>query len=279
MSPLQDRFDLSNDHCVKLKTAKGISVTKDDKAIMTPSDCITALGLLSRLPVRVDMERAQKRGAKAAWAYPIAGLVLGGLTVLFGIALIMLGIPNIATAGIMLIFMTVITGAMHEDGLADSCDGLWGGWDKTRRLEIMKDSAIGAYGVIGLILTLGLRWVGYWLLIENNAIWALVAVAALSRAAMVPVMTALPNARDTGLSHHVGRPAPQTAWIAIAIAFVVSIVVLGLTTVPVLIVMALAVTAWAATAHQKIGGQTGDILGATQQVVEIAVLLVLVSGY
>ena len=122
---------------------------KHDKSpIVSLGDITAALGLLSRLPVRVDTSRATARGAQAAWAYPIAGLILAALACAIAQIALMLGVPAPLTAGLALASLVIMTGAMHEDGLADSTDGLWGGWDKDRRLAIMKDSHIGAYGVI-----------------------------------------------------------------------------------------------------------------------------------
>lgn len=247
---------------------------KDDIPLATFADLPAALGLLSRVPVRVDMAAASARGARAAWAYPLAGAVLGALAAAVVTAALFIGMSGGVAAGLALITLAVVTGAMHEDGLADSIDGLWGGWNRVRRLEIMKDSRTGAYGVIALVLSLGLRWVALSEIIDANLHWpVLIAVAASSRAAMVPVMTALPHARADGLSRHVGRPPPQIAWMAIACAFVICLLALGLSTVMVLVVAGTVTTLWAATAHRKIGGQTGDILGATQQLVEIALLL------
>ncbi|MEL6640743.1 MAG: adenosylcobinamide-GDP ribazoletransferase, partial [Pseudomonadota bacterium] len=121
-----------------------------DTALIDRHDVPAALGLLTRLPIPVDAEKAQARGAAAAWAYPIVGLVLGAILVCAAWGLSALGVPEEVTALLLIATAVVITGALHEDGLADSADGLWGGWDKTRRLEIMKDSSIGAYGVLAL---------------------------------------------------------------------------------------------------------------------------------
>ncbi|MEL6641143.1 MAG: adenosylcobinamide-GDP ribazoletransferase, partial [Pseudomonadota bacterium] len=172
----------------------------------------------------------------------------------------------------------VITGALHEDGLADSADGLWGGWDKTRRLEIMKDSSIGAYGVLTLILGIGLRWMCLSILLDTpHWVAALIVPASLSRATMVAVMSGLPNARDAGLSRSVGRPSIATCGIAVAIAAFLALTVLGLNGLWLCVIAAIAALACAAIATRKIGGQTGDILGATQQVTEIALLVTFTS--
>lgn len=245
-----------------------------DHRLFAAIDLPAALGLLTRLPVRVDGVAASARGAAAAWAYPLAGLVLGMAQAGAMALLLWLAVPVPIAAALVLGLAVVLTGAMHEDGLADSADGLWGGWDKARRLAIMKDSHIGTYGVIALVLALLLRWLGLIALAEAGGIWLLVVIAAISRAVMVAVMAALPHARDGGLSRAVGRPAPRTALLALAIA-----ALLALATGQILLLFVAAGTAMlcAAIAKAKIGGQTGDILGAVQQMTEIALLVVVAA--
>ncbi len=247
----------------------------DTSALIALSDLPAAVGLLSRLPVRVNTDRATARGAKAAWAYPLAGALIAMLAGCVAQIALWLGLPVALVAGLTLGTLVITTGALHEDGLSDSADGLWGGWDTARRLEIMKDSRIGAYGVIALVLGLGLRWQALTVLLDT-APWATLLVAAvISRASMVPMMAALPNARATGLSQSVGRPAVQTALLACLIAAVISLILLGFSALIVIAVTALITLGCAWIAKAKIGGQTGDILGATQQLTEIAVLLTL----
>ncbi|WP_073251846.1 adenosylcobinamide-GDP ribazoletransferase [Shimia gijangensis] len=245
---------------------------KDDTAMLRVGDIATALALLTRLPIRANFTR----GAAAAWAYPLAGVATAVLAALPTGAALAFGVPPLLAALIWIATHVIVTGAMHEDGLADSADGLWGGWDRSRRLEIMKDSHIGSYGVIALCLSLAARWVAVGMILQSPQwFWALVAVDMLSRAAMPVLMAALPHARDTGLSHAQGRPSKQTAGAAVFLAIVASVLLTGSHAMS-LIVVALAVSlATASIAKSKIGGQTGDILGATQQLVEIALLITL----
>ena len=250
-------------------------MAKPDSGLMSLADIPAALGLLTRLPVPVDAERAGARGAKAAWAYPLVGAVVALLVGLPAWALSG-SIPSTILAGLMLVALVVLTGALHEDGLADSADGLWGAWDRARRLEIMKDSHIGSYGVIALVLSLLLRWLGLVALVQSDVMLpALAAVAMLSRAAMVAVMAALPNARDGGLSKTVGRPSAETAGMASLLAIIAALLCTGLIGLAVILGVAVMALVVGALAKAKIGGQTGDILGATQQVSEIAALAVL----
>lgn len=235
-------------------------------------DVATALALLTRFPVKAEFDLT----AQASWAYPFAGTVLGTFAALITAIAMWLGVDPMLAAGIYLAATVFMSGAMHEDGLADTADGFWGGWDPARRLEIMKDSAIGAYGVIALILGLITRWAAVWLLIDGGWwFFPLIAIETLSRGAMPALMHALPNARDTGLSQSQGRPDTATAGLAIAGASVLSLLLIGLSTIPLLIFGALAATGMALLAKTKIGGQTGDVLGATQQITAITLLMVL----
>ncbi len=235
-------------------------------------DILTALALLTRLPVRASF----RHSARAAWAWPLAGLAVGSIACLAGGLAASMGIPSAIVAGLVVATQVIVTGAMHEDGLADCADGFWGGWDRARRLEIMHDSRIGAYGVLALVLGLGLRWASLAALIGAGHLWAPVLLAAVaSRMTMLGLATGLPHARGDGLSVRTGRPGTRTflggmvaGGIALALlapAALVMVVVWG----------AILGVLCAAIARSKIGGQTGDVLGATQQIGEVGILILL----
>lgn len=240
------------------------------------NDALAALGLLSRLPLPSHVSR----GADAAWAYPLAGTIVGGLAGLAGWLMLALGLPPAGAAVVVLLCATMMTGALHQDGLADLADGLWGGQTAERRLAIMKDSHIGAYGVLALVLSVLAQWAGLSALLERPGAWgAIVGAATLSRATMPVMMAAMPNARESGLSRAVGMVSPAVAGAAIGIGLGAAAVCFGLKTAVVAVAMASLITlAMGRLAMKKIGGQTGDVLGATQQVAEIAILFVLVSS-
>jgi len=239
-------------------------------------DVIASLGLLTRLPL--PARPISDRGGKSAWAYPLAGLAVGlcGAVALILANAFGLSAGFAAALGLTATIMT--SGAMHEDGLADSADGLWGGWEKARRLEIMKDSRIGTYGVLALVLSVLARWSLLVVAIQAGAgTSALLAAAMISRAPMVALTVWLPNARGEGLSHSVGRSDALPAALAAALAFVAAIALIGPAAAPALIMAFLAVAGVGLVAKAKIGGQTGDILGASQQLAEIAALAVIVA--
>lgn len=250
---------------------------KNDQGLVKTSDFSLALALLTRLPVHVS---SFERGAHAAWAYPLVGLLTGGVAGLGGLAALWVGLPTPLGALIALFILIVPTGAMHEDGLADTADGLWGGWDRARRLDIMKDSHIGTYGVIALLLSISGRWAAIWMLFESSpgmALAGLLVAPMLSRATMPALMAALPHARDHGLSHSTGRPTVATAALGIALAAILGLFLLGWGIVGALFWAAIVTIVMGRIAQAKIAGQTGDILGATQQITEIAVLFYLAA--
>ncbi|GHC66932.1 adenosylcobinamide-GDP ribazoletransferase [Neogemmobacter tilapiae] len=234
------------------------------------NDLLSALALLTRLPLPPH----QPTAAASAWAWPLAGLAVA----LIASLPLTLHLPPTITAALILGLQAMLTGGLHEDGLADCADGFWGGHSRERRLEIMKDSRIGSYGVLALLIVTLLRWTALTSVIAmGGAFWALIAVAALSRAPMALLMALMPNARPGGLSRAVGRPAVSTALAGLALASILALPAFGFWLIPALIITVAVTLALAFTAQTKIGGQTGDVLGASQQLAEAALLIFLAA--
>ncbi|MDW4496980.1 adenosylcobinamide-GDP ribazoletransferase [Sulfitobacter sp. D35] len=231
-----------------------------------------ALSLLSRLPVPAPPPARFRNAARAAWAYPLAGLAVACPAGFVAAILMAVDTGPAIAAGAYIALSILFSGAMHEDGLADCADGFWGGWTVARRLEIMKDSAIGTYGFLSLIVVTGMRWSACALLLPLG-IAPLLAAAMLSRAAMPPVMALLPNARDTGLSHGTGRPGAAATVAGLVLALTLALLLTGPIALFAAVSAAIATAALAALARAKIRGQTGDVLGACQQLSELAILL------
>ncbi len=248
-------------------------MAKNDNANIQSGDVAEALGLLTRFPVTADGQR----GVRAAWAWPLAGGAVGLLAGFIAAVAVWAGVPPSAAAGIALTVQIMGTGAMHEDGLADCADGFWGGSDTWRRLDIMKDSAIGSFGTLALILSVMIRWsLLATLFASGSVIVPLVTAAALSRVPLVALMFTMEPARTDGLSVSVGRPSPDTFILAGTVALIVGFVFTGFATLPAAFAAGCSALVVARIAIAKIGGQTGDVLGASQQIAEIAVLLALV---
>ncbi|ABG31442.1 cobalamin 5'-phosphate synthase [Roseobacter denitrificans OCh 114] len=231
-----------------------------------------AFCLLSRLPMPALPAAAFERSARSVWAYPLVGATLGLIAGGVGAAALWAGLPVGIAAGLTLAALMLSTGAMHEDGLADTADGFWGGFDRDRRLEIMKDSQIGTYGTLSLIVTSGLRWAALAVLLPAGIAPVIVA-ACLSRAAMPVIMRHVPHARGDGLSHSVGRPAMPHVFAGLCIAVLLGAVLSGPVVLVALALGAGLVFGAIKLTQHKIGGHTGDVLGATQVITELLVLL------
>ena len=218
------------------------------------------------------------RFERAAWAFPLVGLAVGaiGAVVVLATAAVLPPMPAAALATAALV---LVTGALHEDGLADVADGFGGGTTAERKLKIMRDSRIGAYGVIALIVALVLRIAAAGALIASSGVLAaacgLIAGEVVSRLGALWVWHALPPVRPDGLSASVGRPSRQSliigAFTALAAAGLL-MPVLGGPVVAALLLAALAAEAMRRLARHHIGGQTGDVIGATQQAAAVAFL-------
>ena len=253
-------------------------MNKTDTAPFSPWDIPLALVLLTRLPLPRLPEAVFARQSRAAWAYPVAGLVVGAFAC--GVALIAIRaqLPGFAISTALVAVLIIATGAMHEDGLADTADGLWGGFSAERRLEIMKDSHIGTYGVLALLLSQLLRITAIMALIGAGLLTAVLAACLFSRALMPALMRALPNARPSGLSHSVGTPPLSAVLAGIGMATLLALLLLGGSALMPMLCALLACAIVARVARISIGGQTGDILGATQQVAEITFLLAMTAS-
>lgn len=251
---------------------------------MTPArgdELRLAFLLLSRLPAGRIAGTAPEIAA-SAWAWPIVGAAVGAIAALVLWLAQGLGLPDGMAAVLALAAGVLVTGALHEDGLADLADGFGGGRDPAARLAIMRDSRIGSYGVIALILAFGLRATGIVTLAGNASVAGSVAVAliglgAASRAVLPAALLLMPPARGDGLGHAAAGHDPGPARVAALIG--------GLCLLPLgpghALVVALAITVAAALtgalAMRKIGGQTGDVLGAVQQAGECAGWIALVA--
>ena len=241
------------------------------------NDAGVALSLLTRIPLRLS-KNALERSNKAVWAYGLAGAVWAVMVWSVSAIAIALGLGHFISVLLGLAAGTILTGAIHEDGLADSADGLWGGWGKKRRLEIMKDSTIGVYGAVALFFVLFLRWQLISHLFELSiALAALLTAGSFSRAVLGVIMVLLPNVRSDGLSHSVGRPKPILACFGVGISALAALLLLGLTGLIACVIGCITAWACAAIANHKISGQTGDILGATAILTEITIMIAIFS--
>ncbi|MCK1389325.1 adenosylcobinamide-GDP ribazoletransferase [Bradyrhizobium sp. 1] len=240
------------------------------------ADLRMAASFVTILPVASSKPAGDGAVARATWALPVAGLLVGLAGALIYKIAIRFGLtPNLA-ALLALATTALITGALHEDGLADTADGLGGGRTRDRKLEIMRDSRIGTYGVCALILSFGLRWSALAAIANPWAVTlALCAAHAAARAGVPAFMSLVPPARPDGLSASAGAPPGRSVAVAFGLGTLALALALGPGKALVgLILLSLAGLLLARLAIRQIGGQTGDILGALEQTGEILILLV-----
>jgi adenosylcobinamide-GDP ribazoletransferase len=204
----------------------------------------------------------------------LVGAVIGLLGAACGYLALWLGVNTAMAAILVIAVAAMITGALHEDGIADCADGLAGGNTPARRLEIMKDSRVGAFGVTALFLVLGARWSGTEALLPQTTLPVFAAIGAASRLPIVLAMVAMPLARTGGMAASVGTPPLFAICSAVAISLLICMASLGISgALLVLVGILAAVPLWYA-AHRTIGGYTGDVLGGSQQLAEVATLAV-----
>uniref|UniRef100_UPI003BAB99BF adenosylcobinamide-GDP ribazoletransferase n=1 Tax=Stappia sp. TaxID=1870903 RepID=UPI003BAB99BF len=248
------------------------------------ADLAALLRFFSRVPVprlgRLDDPAALPAFPRAGALTPVAAVILalpGALTLC---VLAASGLPTLAVALVTIGVCMAVTGALHEDGLADVADGFFGASTRERRLEIMKDSRIGAFGALALVIGVGLRASLLAALLERFGIagagLALLGAEAASRSAMILLWSSLPPARPDGLSAACGKPGKFAAVVALGIGLA-ALAPLPAFTGPVPLAAALLATGLLTyglcrLALAKIGGQTGDVLGACQQVALVALL-------
>ncbi len=243
------------------------------------ADITACLVFLTRIPLGAAGLDTGRELARSAWAFGIVGALVGGIGMVVYAVVVGFGLTPLIAATLSVAAMAAATGALHEDGLADTVDGFGGGGDHAAKLRIMRDSHLGTFAAVALFLTLVLRITVLAALGDPVAVGSiLVAVAAASRTVMVAIMAWLAPARADGLGVSSGVPGVGTlacgALISIGIAFVVTPVGVA---VGILFAVAAAGTAVAWLARRQIGGHTGDVLGAAQQVSEVVALVVAVA--
>jgi adenosylcobinamide-GDP ribazoletransferase len=242
-------------------------------------DLGSAFAFLTRLPVPGHGGTAMPNLARAYRAFPLVGAVIGAVIGCADLLLLRLDLPVIAAATLALGAGILLTGALHEDGLADVADGFGGGGDKARKLEIMRDSRLGSFGALALLVMFVAKAGALAVLPRDKIILDLVAVHTLARAPLAVIATCMSYARDQGLAVATGRPDVKTAFVACVVAAVIVLLCLPFgESLKAMLVAAAAALCIAALAQRQIGGQTGDVLGAAEQVAEVA-LLVLLSAH
>jgi len=248
-------------------------------------DTARSVAFLSRLPMpQRHFIGYDGRLSRAVRAFPLAGVLIVLPAAALAAILSAFHAPPMLLAFATLVLQVLLTGALHEDGLSDAADGIGGGRDRDSALAIMKDSRVGSYGVVALVLSFGLRAAAIAalaaVLTPSGLGMALLAVAAMSRTAMVWHWSLLPPARRDGVAASVGEPDSGATTVALAGGIAIAALLLLphgtiLSFALALAAAVITVLAFNRIALGKIGGHTGDTIGATQQLAEMSVLFAL----
>jgi adenosylcobinamide-GDP ribazoletransferase len=241
-------------------------------------DLRTAVAFLTRLPMPHPAGPMPANFVRAHRMFPIVGAAIGGAVGLLLLGMRAIGVPDLAAAALALGASAVLTGALHEDGLADVADGFGGGRDPAAKLEIMRDSRLGTYGALILLVSFVTKVSSLAVLPDAFVLQGLIAAHALARGVLPMMSMSLAYARKDGLAANAGRPDLATAAIAAVSGLAIALLALPVgEAVCAVLAAAACATGMAWLAQRQIGGQTGDVLGGAEQLGETAILVLLAA--
>ena len=241
-------------------------------------DLRTAVAFLTRLPMPHPAGPMPANFVRAHRMFPLVGAAIGGAVGLVCLGLRAIGVPDLAAAALALGISAILTGALHEDGLADVADGFGGGRDVAAKLEIMRDSRLGTYGVLILMVSFVTKVSALAVIPDAVVVQSLIVAHALARGVLPLMSMSLAYARKDGLAANAGRPDLETAAIAGAFAIVIALLALPwFVALGTALAAGISATVMALLAQRQIGGQTGDVLGGAEQVAETAILVLLAA--
>ena len=234
-----------------------------------------ALGFFTRLPFRSPSGQV----AEAARAFPVAGAIVGLVGSGIYLLAMELGLSGLLAALLAVAATVVVGGALHEDGLADFADMLGVRGDRARKLSVMRDSRIGSYGVLALGFSTAIKVGAIVDLGDPRTVaGALIAAHVLGRGVLPIIMRSLPLARMDGLAVEAGKPTAAATYQGLGVALLISAFACGpgaaLVSLVVAIVAAFLISE---VARRQIGGYTGDVLGAAEEIAQLAILINIVS--
>ncbi|RLL45587.1 adenosylcobinamide-GDP ribazoletransferase [Acinetobacter cumulans] len=236
-----------------------------------------ALQFLTTFPVQLKAMPSKQQNGQSVLFYPLIGFIIGAI--LCAVALLLQVIPAILSASLILVLWIWLTGGLHLDGLADTADAWVGGFgDAERTLKIMKDPACGPIGVLSLIIICLLKWSALYLLIQKQLYSALLLFPVLGRLAPMFLFLSTDYVREKGLGSSMASYIPKKLAITIMVLLVLSSLyfsVLGLVAV---LVTAFSLLYLRRKFKQRIGGITGDTVGASIEICECVSLLAFVLG-
>ena len=232
-----------------------------------------AVQFLTVFPTPLSHEVDAKTFSRSVTYFPLVGLILGAilLGLNYGLTLIL---PASVVNALLIIALVILTGAHHLDGFIDTCDGVIAGTTREQRLAIMADSKVGAFGIVGVVLLLLLKYVS---LSSVPVLPALLLMPTLGRWAMVSAIFTFPYARSTGMGTSFKQGANwQRLTIATAIALIAAVVLLKWWGLVLMTILWLIIFGIGTLFRSRLGGLTGDNYGAINELAEVLVLLLLI---
>lgn len=252
-----------------------------DRLLRLPEDTVAALSFFSRVPVETPPGVFDLRRVAGAW--PAAGLLIAVVPATMVVIGAWLGIPALVTAFLAVAAGIAATGALHEDGLADTFDGLGGRGEKAGRLAVMRDSRLGAYGALALMLALLIKGSALAALAEHppRAVLALLGAAMVSRALALWHWSTTSPARGDGLAFDAGQPDSAALQIGLLSGLLAAIVLLtgfGFAALFGVLLAVVAIGLFSPLTNRRLGGHTGDTIGAAQAIAETLLFVGLSSA-
>ena len=249
-----------------------------DEKISLWQDIYLSVVFLTRLPAPGWPAATARKLSSGMWAFPVVGVLVATIAGLVYAVCDAIGLPVYISALFAVVALIITTGGLHEDGLSDLADGIWGAATPSKRLEIMSDSRIGAFGAIALIVSVAGRAaaiasIGQPLFVLG----ALVAAAAVSRATMPLLISFGRPAKAGGLGATAGKPSAGVCGCAFLLAAVIAAIASPAGWLQCLVAAAAGAALIAWFARRNLGGYTGDVLGAAQQVAELFALTIIAS--
>ncbi|MFH0947526.1 MAG: adenosylcobinamide-GDP ribazoletransferase [Elusimicrobiota bacterium] len=233
---------------------------------------LSTLGFLTIIPINKKFSQELKNSLTF---FPLVGLFIGGFLILVNFLSSFLFSKNVIDM-LVIVSLIIITGGLHLDGFADTCDGFYAGKDKNDTLRIMDDAHIGAMGVIGIFCILGLKFFAFQSIPQKTLYQSLLLFPTLSRWSLVFACTISKSAKNEGLGKtFVDTVSRKDFFIATTIAVLISFLTFKLKGFFILIAVFFVSFIFLKLISKKIGGITGDILGALNEIIETLVLLIL----
>ncbi|MDT8316697.1 MAG: adenosylcobinamide-GDP ribazoletransferase [bacterium] len=234
---------------------------------------ITALGFLTLFPFPARSDFDAKDLGRSMALFPLVGLLLGGILFFINYALSPY-LPDRLVNIIIIASLVLLTGGLHLDGFMDTLDGIGGGNNREKILKIMRDSRVGAFGAMGIVFLVLIKWESLNSLGEEVKGMALILMPVISRYGMALLTHIAPYARDEGL----GRPFVEgltlkRVGIALSLTLVISFIAAGMTGIIILLIVTALGLLWSRWFIKKIGGITGDVIGAFNEVTELVALM------